>query len=63
MEAVKPDAIFPSAYSASGGRAHACNCIGCCRICGQCRTTPWHARTCAKVAAFRRELAAEIARG
>lgn len=26
--------------------SHVCNCIGCCKECGQCRTAPWHAKTC-----------------
>lgn len=29
-------------YRERGGRAHRCNCIGCCAKCGTCRTAPWH---------------------
>ena len=26
----------------SGGRAHSCNCVGCCKDCGHCVTDPKH---------------------
>lgn len=29
-------------YRERGGRAHQCNCVGCCTKCGTCRTAPWH---------------------
>jgi hypothetical protein len=45
----------------SDGKSHVCNCIGCCRICGQCRTAPWHAASCARIAALN-ERRAEIIR-
>jgi hypothetical protein len=26
--------------------SHSCNCIGCCKKCGRCRTSPWHNEMC-----------------
>jgi hypothetical protein len=35
-------------------RAHVCNCIGCCKVCGHCRTDPKHTpEACKKIAAAR----------
>lgn len=34
---------------------HACNCIGCCVKCGQCRTAPWHEKTCDKTASLEKQ--------
>jgi hypothetical protein len=34
--------------------AHVCNCIGCCNVCGHCRTDPRHTtKACKKIAATR----------
>ena len=44
--------------------AHACNCVGCCRKCGTCRT--WHGHTadyCALIQRQAAERAAHIERG
>jgi hypothetical protein len=34
----------------SGGDAHVCNCVGCCKKCGHCRTDPKHtAQACKEI--------------
>jgi len=39
-----------NATARPGERGHCCNCIGCCKKCGTCRTAPWHnLRYCALV--------------
>jgi hypothetical protein len=43
-------------------QGHVCNCIGCCRVCGQCRTSLWHMATCADIAKSNAERAAIIGR-
>jgi hypothetical protein len=41
-----------SASTAGTGQGHVCNCIGCCKKCGQCLTAPWHSATCGSIAAL-----------
>jgi hypothetical protein len=61
FDRVREWANAPSS-TASGPAPHACNCIGCCRECGMCRTNPRHTPdACRTVKGLREDLAEAIA--
>ena len=48
----RPSVDYSSSSTTPGRRGHVCNCVGCCRDCGACRTSPEHTR---EVCAARQE--------
>lgn len=57
---VKNKADSSTSFCSNCHPTHVCNCIGCCKRCGMCRTSPWHARACDRIAALNGQIKAVI---